>query len=394
MIYQSLGLLALLAFLYGSISGWIERTPVNGALLFTLFGVIFGSAGLGMFDLGLEAEGLRVIAEITLGIVLFSDAAGVNFGVLQKSFWLPERLLVIGLPLTILLGFGLGALIFDGLSWLEIAILATMLAPTDAALGKAVVSNEAIDASIRTGLNVESGLNDGICVPVLFAFLALALEGGVEGGFVFFMGEVIGIGLAVGLGVTWLCVQLLRVSSKRDWLGPGWRQLVIVSIAVVCFTVAQLLGGSGFIAAFCGGLLFGRMANTQKHELLESAEATGDALSMVTWAVFGAAVVGPSLGAFGWDVLLYSLLSLTVVRMVPVLISLTGSPLSTAQRLFVGWFGPRGLASIVFAVIVLGENLPGIETITMTVICTVFLSVILHGLSANPLVAWMAGDEQ
>lgn len=392
MIYQSIGLLALLAFCYSTMSGWIERTPVNGALVYTAFGILFGSAGLGLFDLAVDAEGLRVIAEVTLGVVLFSDAAGVDYGVLRRNLRLPERLLGIGLPLTILAGFGVGYILFDELSLVELAILATMLAPTDAALGKAVVSNEAVAvaAPMRTGLNVESGLNDGICVPLLFAFLALAAPDGEGSGLLHYLVEEIGIGAVSGVLVTLAGVPLLKLASRHNWITGSWRQIPVVALALICFTVAQRLGGSGFIAAFCGGLLFGRIARDHKEELLQSAEATGDLLSMVTWTVFGAAVVGPSLQAISWDVVLYALLSLTVVRMLPVFLCLLGTSLSSYDKLFMGWFGPRGLASIVFVVIVLGEHLPGIDTISMTVICTVLLSVILHGISANPLVKALA----
>jgi len=156
---------------------------------------------------------------------------------------------------------------------------------------------------------------------------------------------------------------------------------------VTCFAVAQGLGGSGFIACFVGGMLFGRMEKQHKHKLLLAAEGTGDTLALITWVVFGSTVVGQSIGSLSWDVVIYALLSLTVVRMLPVFLALGGMNLRTDEKLFVGWFGPRGLASIVFAVIVLNKHLPGGDIITMAVVCTIILSVVGHGLSANPLVA-------
>jgi NhaP-type Na+/H+ or K+/H+ antiporter len=275
-----------------------------------------------------------------------------------------------------------------------LAVLATMLAPTDAALGKAVVSDPAVPAPIRQSLNVESGLNDGICVPVLLAFLTLAVEGEAEDGLLFhLMIEEIGIGLLCGVIVTAIGVLFLKIAVRCNWINEIWRQLPVVTLAILCFTTAQIAGGSGFIAAFCGGLLFGRIAQKYKvdlEKLMVSAEASGNTLSMITWTIFGAAVVGPSLSAFTWQVMLYSLLSLTVVRMIPVFLCLRGTTLSTAEKLFMGWFGPRGLASIVFGVIVLNEHLPGGKTIIMTMISTVLLSVILHGISANPLIKLLA----
>lgn len=393
-MYETLAILAVFIFLYSISSGGLERTPINGALVFTAFGLALGPLGLGVLSLDVDKEGLRTLAELTLALVLFTDASNANLGVLKKNIAIPRRLLLIGLPLTILLGFGVGVLVFDGLTLLEIAILATMLAPTDAALGKAVVTNEAVPSNMREGLNVESGLNDGICVPILFVFLALVTATGAETSTpvlaLKLVAEEIGIGLAVGIGLTlagsWLGTRL----ADRGWVTETWRQLPVPALAVACFAVAQWLGGSGFIAAFAGGLLFGGIQKRHKHELLLAAEGTGDTLALITWVVFGAAVVGQAAGSFSWQVVLYALLSLTLVRMLPVFLVLAGMNLQTSKKLFMGWFGPRGLASIVFAVIVLNEHLPGGGTIAMTAVCTIVLSVLAHGLSANPLVAALA----
>jgi len=318
-MYEDLAIMAAFVFLYSIVSGGLERTPVNGALVFILVGIALGPVGLGVLNLNIEREGLRTLAELTLALVLFTDAANANLGVLKKSFHIPQRLLLIGLPLTILLGFGVGVLLFDTLTLFEVAIVATMLAPTDAALGKAVVTNDSVPANIREGLNVESGLNDGICVPILFVFLALASGTGAENGTTalalkLVAGEI-GVGLAVGVGFTVLATWLVKRFSSLGWITETWRQLPVVALSIVCFTVAQLLGGSGFIACFAGGLLFGAIAPAHKEPLLMAAEGTGDTLALITWVLFGAAVVGQALGSFSWEVLLYSLLSLTVVRM-------------------------------------------------------------------------------
>lgn len=390
-MYENLAIMAAFVFLYSIASGGIERTPVNGALVFTAVGLALGPLGLGILNLNVDKEGLRTLAELTLALILFTDAANANLGVLKRSFHIPQRLLLIGLPLTILLGFGVGVLLFDKLTLFEIAILATMLAPTDADLGKAVVTNEAVPSSIREGLNVESGLNDGICVPILFVFLALAADTGAEAGptalALQLVAEQIGIGLAVGAGFSFLGAWLIRHSSERGWITETWEQLPVAALAVASFAVAQRLGGSGFIACFVGGLLFGSLATRHKQRLLLAAEGTGDTLALITWVAFGAGVIGQAVGSFSWDVVLYTLLSLTVVRMLPVFLALSGMGLRVDEKLFMGWFGPRGLASIVFGVIVLNEHLPNGGTIIMTVVCTIALSVVAHGLSANPLVA-------
>ena len=393
-VYLDMAVLAAFVFVYSIVGGALERTPVNGAIVFASFGLVFGPLGLGLLTLNVDAEGLRTLAELTLALVLFTDASNADLGVLKKSFRIPQRLLLIGLPLTILLGFGFGVMLFDDLSLLEIAILATMLAPTDAALGKAVVTDESVPVNIREGLNVESGLNDGICVPILFVFLALAAgsegEGPARGFALTLVAEEVGIGCAVGLGLSLIGARLIRHSAERGWITETWRQLPVIALAVAAFALAQVLGGSGFIAAFIGGLLFGALVKEHKHRLLLAAEGTGDTLALITWVVFGAAVVGQSVGSFSWQTMAYAVLSLTVVRMLPVFLALAGFKLRTDEKLFMGWFGPRGLASIVFAVIVLNEKLPGGDTISMTVVCTIALSVIAHGLSATPLVGALA----
>jgi NhaP-type Na+/H+ or K+/H+ antiporter len=388
MMYQDLAILALFILVYSSVAGRVERTWVSGPIVFTLFGLIIGPVGLDLLSFKADGETIRTLAELTLALVLFTDAAAADMGVLRRTEELPIRLLLIGLPLTILLGFGVGVLLFKQLSLVEIALLATMLAPTDAALGKAVVTNEAVPDPVRQGLNVESGLNDGICVPILFVFLALATGKGGEGGpwqlAMVLVAEEIGIGLAVGLVLTAMAALLLKFAKGQKWLTHTWIQIPVVALAFGCFGVAQFLGGSGFIAAFSGGLLFGGLAKQHREEFLRAAEGTGDTLALITWVIFGSAVLGQAVSYFSWLDLLYAVLSLTIIRMLPVFLSLTGMGVSTEGKLFIGWFGPRGLASIVFGVIVVNAHLQNSGPIAMTVVCTIMLSILGHGITANP----------
>ena len=387
-MYQDLAILALFILVYSSVAGRVERTWVSGPIVFTIFGLLIGPVGLDLLSFETDRETLSTLAELTLALVLFIDAADADMGVLRKTKELPIRLLLIGLPLTILLGFGVGVLLVEKLSLFEVALLATMLAPTDAALGKAVVTNEAVPNPVRQGLSVESGLNDGICVPILFVFLALATgKAGEEGPWqlaIMLVAEEIGIGLAVGLVLTAMAGLLLKFAKGQGWLTHTWIQLPVVALALGCFAVAQFLGGSGFIAAFSGGLLFGVLAKQHREEFLRAAEGIGDTLALITWVIFGAAVVGQAVGQFSWLILLYAVLSLTLIRMLPVFLSLTGMGVSTEGKLFIGWFGPRGLASIVFAVIVVNANVPNSGPIAMTVVCTIILSILGHGITANP----------
>jgi len=391
-MYQTLALLAIFVLIYSSIGGGVERSPISGPIVFIVFGLLIGPFGLGVVSLGLDNETIRLLAELTLALVLFTDAAGADLDELRTTWGLPTRLLFLGLPLTILLGFGVGVFVFNDLSLFEVALLATMLAPTDAALGKGVITNPAVPNGVRQGLNVESGLNDGICVPVLFLFLALALGHGGDqstSALAFsFLAEEIGIGVVVGLSLTTGTVWLLRLCHRRQWISHTWIQFPVVGLATGCFATAQVLGGSGFIAAFVGGLLFGARLKDHREGLLRAAEGTGDTFALLTWVIFGAAVVGPAFQYFSWAILLYAVLSLTLIRMVPVFVSLAGLGVSLEGKLFLGWFGPRGLASIVFGVIVLNANLPNGRVLAQVVVWTVILSIIFHGITANP---WAKG---
>jgi NhaP-type Na+/H+ or K+/H+ antiporter len=328
-------------------------------------------------------------------MVLFTDAANADFGILKRNLGLPERLLLIGLPLTIVLGFLLAAIVFPGLQTLEMALLAAMLAPTDAALGEPVVTNRRVPPIMREALNVESGLNDGICVPIVMLLLGLAVGSQIEGGTTVQVARVvieqIGIGAAIGLGLTWSAARVLHFAERRGWISEHWLQISIVALAATCFASAQATGGSGFIACFVGGLLVSGLQLHHKKELLRGAEGMGETLALLTWVVFGCSVVARMIDRVTWPVLLYAVLSLTVVRMLPVFLCLIGTRTSTADRLFIGWFGPRGLATIVFAVLILDAKLPGNDTIMLAAGWTVLLSVIAHGVTANPLVKRMAG---
>jgi len=388
-VYSDLAVLAAFVFLYSLVAARLEKTPSSGALIFVAFGLVCGPIGLGIIELKVDAEGIRLLAELTLALVLFTDAANADLRVLRLSFRIPERLLLFGLPLTILLGFVFGALVFGHLSLLEVALLATILAPTDAALGQAVITNESVPARIREGLNVESGLNDGICVPILLIFLAFAV-GAEEANapmalILHHFATEIGIGAGVGVLCTLLGALLFRLALVRGWVGEIWMQITVPALAMSCFATAQFLEGSGFISCFVGGLVAGALMREHKAPLLLAAEGTGDTLALLTWVAFGAVVAGSAAEYFSWDALCYAVLSLTVIRMLPVYVSLTGTGLTVSDKLFLGWFGPRGLASIVFVVIVLNERLPGEETLKQTVVWTIILSILAHGLSANPL---------
>jgi NhaP-type Na+/H+ or K+/H+ antiporter len=396
-MYIELAVLALFIFCYSLVAGRVERAAASGPIVFVIAGLLMGPLGLGWFDGDVSNTELRVLADLTLALILFIDAANADLAILKRQFRIPSRMLLFGLPGVIFLGTIIAALLFDTLSLFEAAILGTVLAATDAALGKAVVTNKAVPTQIREGLNIESGLNDGLCVPILLVFIALTLGSGTEGGSTMLalklVTKEIGIGLIVGLGLTAIGTWALRWCRDKGWVTEIWKQVTVVALAIACFSVAQSLHGSGYIAAFTGGLLFGFTAKDATHRLVLAAEGTGETLALMTWLVFGAAVIGQSIEYFTWEMLVYALLSLTVIRILPIFMSLSGTGESTASKLFLGWFGPRGLASIVFAIIVINKGVPGGKFIAMVVVLTVFLSLVAHGVSANPLAKLLGQKE-
>jgi NhaP-type Na+/H+ or K+/H+ antiporter len=388
-IYENFAILAALVFIYSAIAGRVARSWVSGPILFAGAGLILGPLGLNVLRFDVAATDLKGLAEAALAMVLFSDAAHADLGVIRRTVGLPERLLLIGLPLTIIAGFLAAIALFPAVDLYSAALLATLLAPTDAALGAPVVTNQGVPAETREALNLESGLNDGICVPVVLILLDLTIGANIEHSTVqhvlMVVAEEIGIGLLTGIVLAVIAVSVLKIAGHYNWISEPWHQIFLVSLAALCFAVAQTFGGSGFIACFVGGLLFGYLRDPPK-ELLSGAASAGEVLAMLIWAIFGGQVLGRLLGRMEWSMLIYAVLSLTLIRMIPVYLSLFGTGMTTGNKLFIGWFGPRGLASIVFAIMIFDANVPDKETLVLTVACTVLLSVIAHGATANPLI--------
>jgi NhaP-type Na+/H+ or K+/H+ antiporter len=386
----SLAVIASIVVVYALVSRRLERTPLTAGIFFLSAGLLFGGKGLGWLELGAGSETVRVLAEATLTLVLFSDAARIDLGALRREYVVPTRLLGIGLPLTIALGCAVAAVLLGTLSFGEALVLAVILAPTDAALGQAVVTDERLPSRIRQGLNVESGLNDGICVPLLFIALAISeAEADTKStqGAVTLVAQSIGYGVLFGVLCGLAGAILLRVARRHSLVEGSWLQVVPVATATLSYGLAAPLGGSGFIAAFVAGLTFGGTLRRDTEHTTRLLEEVGGVSNAITFIVFGAVFVGPVLGHLTWAAAAYGVLSLTLVRMLPVAVAFIGTKARPQTVAFAGWFGPRGLASIVFTVIVLDEaHLPGIKTITVVVVFTIVLSVYAHGLSARPLV--------
>jgi NhaP-type Na+/H+ or K+/H+ antiporter len=397
----TLAVIAVIVLGYAVAVRPLTSANVSAAMFFTTAGLAAGPV-LGVLDLHLQGEDVRLLAEITLVLVLFSDASRISPAALRRGAAVPLRLLGIGLPLTIVAGVAVGVLLLPGLTAIEALILAVMLACTDAALGQAVVTDERLPSRIRQGLNVESGLNDGLCVPIFLIAIGLAEadERSMSGGAaVRIVAEQLGYGLLSGLVAGMIGVLALLVALRPERREAGWLQILPAATAAAAAGGAVAMGGSIFIAAFAAGLVFAwhhRQGDTQVGYLVEE---TGELANAVTFVVFGAVILGGALDHMTWHLMLYAVLSLTVVRMVPVVAAMLGTHDRPATLALLGWFGPRGLASIVFAVILLDDtHLNSESQMLRAVAITVGLSVYAHGLTARPLTdryhRWWASHPQ
>src|SRR5512133_478709 len=385
----ALAIVAVTLLGVAAISRRLYGTPVTPAMVFVAVGLLVGPKVLGGIDVGSSSAAVQTLAEATLALVLFCDASRIDLRTLRRDVGVPLRLLGIGLPLTIALGALAAAVIFDQLTAAEALILGVVLAPTDAALGQAVVTEPRVPGRIRQGLNVESGLNAGLCVPLLFAAVAFAdveseiSEGRSPARLLF---EEIGYGVVGGVLGGLVVAAIVIYAGRWKLIAGPWLPVIPAAGAALAYGIANPLGGSGFIAAFVAGMTFRLALGHDPEQINELSEQVGNVLNGVTFLFFGAILLGPALGELTWELTLYAVVSLTLVRLIPVAIAMLGTRARAPTLGFLGWFGPRGLASIVFAVIVVEEsNLPHENLIVLALYLTVGLSVFAHGLSAAPL---------
>ena len=379
--------LAATLFVWGLLSDRLGRWNISGPMVFVAVGLVLANQPLNLIDVSLGDETVKGLAEFTLAVVLFGDAAGVRLRALQRDAIIPSRLLVVGLPLCIVAGTVTSKLVFPALSWAVCALIASSVAPTDAALGAAIIEDERVPSRIRRVLNVESGLNDGIATPFVNLFLVAAvvgtsLETESEKGALEALAWGVLFGIAVGYGGGWLLRQ-----ARRLRLGATtYRPVAVCSLAIIAYAGTITIHGNGFVAAFVAGLAFGAVThNDEVEESLEFTHGAAELLSAVVWFVFGALIV-PVLRDSGWQDVLFALLALTVVRMLPVAIALIGSHFDRGTVSVIGWFGPRGLASVVFALLAVDTLDPQTgEEVMRIITATVVASVILHGITAAPI---------
>jgi len=379
----------IVVFLYSLVSKRLEQTVLTAPILFTAAGVLTMLLPPALSELAIDRTAFLVIAELGLVMTLFTDASRINLISLRGSRGLRIRLLSTGMLLTILFGAMAAMVLFGGLSWLEAGILGAILAPTDAGLGQVIVNSQQVPPRIREALNFEAGLNDGLSVPFLMCFIALAMaenQGtGAASILARFLGEQLGYGTLIGLGAGVAGGALLGFARRRELMAPPLTQLGVVAIPLLCVMASEAVHASMFIAAFVAGLATQVGFRHVGRHSVEFTEDWGQLLNFFVFFLFGL-LVARVWSAFTLPMFFYALASLTVVRMLPVALALRGTGLSRSSVLFIGWFGPRGLASIVLGLVYLEHqvSLPGEETIRLTIMMTVLLSILAHGLSALP----------
>jgi len=381
---------ALLAYVFGLFSKLAERSPITGPMVFVAVGIVAGPLGFGLLKVSVNAELVRVMAEITLVLILFIDASLIDLPALIRTRRLPLRLLLIGLPLTMGLGILLAWPLFPHLSFWLLALLALILSPTDAALGQAVVKSGSVPEHIRQAINVESGLNDGIALPpILLCVAVLAGDPSRQLGSGFwgdFVRSQLLYGPLVGAAVGWLGGLLVDRAARRGWMNDTFQRLASAALAMLAYAAAEEVHGNGFIAAYFAGLLLGVRSHAVRERLQEFGEAEGQQLALFIFLLFGLILVPATLPHWDSRAWIYAILSLTVIRMLPVALSLIGSGLDRPSVGFIGWFGPRGIASILYLIIVIGKlGSEKLEYVLAVIVLTVLLSVFAHGVTAVPL---------
>lgn len=386
-------LTALLILVYGLFSRVSENLPITAPMVFAGVGVLVSPLGLGLFDVTVKAALIKTLAEVTLILVLFVDATEIRFSDLKKhQSHIPFRLLAIGLPLTILLGFITGVALFNQMDMWLIALVALILSPTDAALGQAVIKSKLLPDSVKQPISVESGLNDGIALPpilVCMAVLAAGVSGGAqsEQNWWQFLALQLTLGPLVGALTGWSGGWLIEKASAKNWMSPVFQRLSVLSLAVLCYAFAEMVHGNGFIAAFVGGMFLGVRTHAIRERIQEFGEAEGQQLALFIFLIFGMVVV--PIAFQHWDIktVIYAIASLTFIRMIPVALCLIGSNTNWRDKLFFGWFGPRGIASVLYLFMVVATlGVPGYEYALSVIVLTVLLSILLHGSTAVPLV--------
>ena len=390
-MYINIIIVMVCVAVYSLLAKRLSSTILTAPIIFMVLGYALSFNNTASLE---HAEGiLHLVAEAALIILLFADASMINFDALRKRYIWPQRMLLIGLPLAVLFGVGVASVLLRDWSIFAVALVASILAPTDAALGQAVISNARVPARERRTLVIESGLNDGLALPiVLFFSCTLAtMEGEHDSNFLLFVIQQLTLGPGIGILLGWLGGHALMYAHKRGLSESHFEGVAAIAIAVTAYVGAGMVDGNGFIAAFCAGLAFGKVAKPRIKHVQEFVESEGQILVWSSFFLIGLVLLPEALHYLDLATLTLILLSLFVTRPLAIYLSLIGTGAKPTTRLFFGWFGPRGLATALFALLVVGEiNQTYAEPVLMIAINAVWISTLLHGFSAAPGANWYA----
>ncbi|MFU8878642.1 MAG: cation:proton antiporter, partial [Wenzhouxiangellaceae bacterium] len=372
---------------YALVSRRLSQSVFSGPMIFAAFGLLIGPQVLGWVELEISNSVIHTLAEVTLVIVLFTDAADADLRALTRSRGLPTRMLLIGMPLVVVFGTLAALGLFPHWGLWEAALLAAILAPTDAALGQAVTESEAVPSQVRAAIKTESGLNDGLALPLVLLFAVLASGAGDTGAghWLELIGLQLVLGPVAGILVGYIGGKLIGIALDRGWMSEWAEGIAAMAIALGAFALAEAVHGNGLLAAFAGGLAFGKGLGRKCHFLSEFQQTEAHMLVMVTFLVVGAMLMPLASQHFSVACFAFAIFALTLMRMVPIAISLTGLKLGRETVAFLGWFGPRGLASVLFVLLIVEQtDFARKHELLAAVVLTVALSIIAHGVSAAP----------
>lgn len=377
--------IVLFITLFGLFSKVAEKSPITGPMFFLSLGALISPIGLDWIQIDLDAHAIQLITELTLIVILFVDASYIKLQHLKQS--IPVRLLFLGLPLTMILGTGLALVMFPQFDFWLLAALALILSPTDAALGQSVVKSEKVPLKVRESISTESGLNDGISLPPIFMCLAVISSGtgniSNEAHWLIFIALQLTLGPLLGGLVGYIGGKAVEYAAKQSWMNEVYQRLTCLSIAILAYSLAETFGGNGFIATFCAGLFLGVKNSKIKKRIQEFGETEGQLLSLFVFFILGLAILPKLMPFWQLTTFIYAALSLTLIRIIPVFICLVGSGLSNYTKFFIAWFGPRGIASILYLLIAIEQiGSRGHEQILSIIVLTVLLSTFAHGITA------------
>jgi sodium/hydrogen antiporter len=386
--------LTVLVLCYAVVSGLVKRWYLAPALVFVLFGMLLGPFGFHVIDIGTDAASFTVVAQLALTVILFNQAAQLDLAVVFRRREVTFRLLVIGIPLALVLGTLTALLVLPVMPLWEAVCLAAIVAPTEVALIDALLDDERIPERVRHALSTESGFYDGFALAALLAALALASEqtDPDAGRWSWFLVRTEVVSVVVGLAVGVAGGLVIARSLKREWMSDIWAQLATLAVALVCFELGERLHGSGFVAAFAGGLAFAFAAKrVDVRPEMQVSEAAGQLLELMVFAMFGSYAVIAGWRDVGWRVVAFAVVALFAVRMVSVSVALFRSGLPTRSRVFIGWFGPRGIGTLVLGLLIVNRGeIEQEHLITQVAVVAVTLSLVVHSVTAWPGIRWLA----